>query len=102
MIWFHYHIAGFFAGFILDLLLGDPVWLPHPIRGIGRLIGWLEGWLYPREAERKQERRSGLLLVLLVLAVTGLTAAAVLGAGYLLHPMAGCLLESIIDRKSVV
>lgn len=98
MIWFHYHIAGFFAGFILDLLLGDPVWLPHPIRGIGRLISWLEGWLYPREAERKpqQEQRRGLLLVILVLAVTGLAAAAVLGAGYLLHPMAGCLLESIM------
>lgn len=98
MIWFHYHIAGFFAGFILDLLLGDPAWLPHPIRGIGRLIGWLEGWLYPEGAERKprQEQRRGLLLVSLVLAVTGLAAAAVLGAGYLLHPMAGCLLESIM------
>jgi adenosylcobinamide-phosphate synthase len=30
------------AGFILDLLLGDPPWLPHPVRLIGRLIVWAE------------------------------------------------------------
>ena len=26
------------CGFFLDLLLGDPRWLPHPIRAIGALI----------------------------------------------------------------
>jgi adenosylcobinamide-phosphate synthase len=30
------------AGFILDLLLGDPPWLPHPVRLIGRLAAWAE------------------------------------------------------------
>src|SRR2546425_77786 len=29
-------------GALLDLLLGDPRWLPHPIRGIGLLIETLE------------------------------------------------------------
>ena len=29
-------------GFLLDLLLGDPRWLPHPIRAIGALIAGLE------------------------------------------------------------
>lgn len=29
-------------GFLLDLLLGDPRWLPHPIRAIGALIAALE------------------------------------------------------------
>ena len=27
-----YHIAAMLAGFLMDLLLGDPYWLPHPIR----------------------------------------------------------------------
>ena len=26
----------------VDLVLGDPRWLPHPVRGIGRLAVWLE------------------------------------------------------------
>jgi adenosylcobinamide-phosphate synthase len=26
----------------LDLVVGDPRWLPHPVRGIGRLALWLE------------------------------------------------------------
>jgi adenosylcobinamide-phosphate synthase len=30
------------AGFLLDLLLGDPPWLPHPVRLIGRLVTWAE------------------------------------------------------------
>jgi adenosylcobinamide-phosphate synthase len=30
------------AGFLLDLLLGDPPWLPHPVRLIGRLVVWGE------------------------------------------------------------
>ena len=36
-------------GFILDCMLGDPYWLPHPVRLIGRLISSLEGLLYRPE-----------------------------------------------------
>jgi adenosylcobinamide-phosphate synthase len=35
--------AGSFLGAcILDALLGDPRWVPHPVRGIGRLVAWGE------------------------------------------------------------
>ena len=30
------------AGFFIDLLLGDPRWLYHPVRIIGNSIAWLE------------------------------------------------------------
>jgi len=52
-------------GAMLDLILGDPRWFPHPIRGIGRMIQALETIL------RKvvSERLGGYILVLLVLAV---------------------------------
>ena len=30
------------AGWLLDKALGDPLWLPHPIVGFGRLIAWGE------------------------------------------------------------
>ena len=33
------------AGFALDLLLGDPRWMPHPVVGIGKLITVCERFL---------------------------------------------------------
>jgi adenosylcobinamide-phosphate synthase len=33
------------CAFILDLALGDPAWLPHPVVGLGRWIKHLEGML---------------------------------------------------------
>ncbi len=29
-------------GWLLDLLLGDPAWLPHPVVGFGKMISWGE------------------------------------------------------------
>ncbi len=31
-----------FFAFALDMLMGDPRWLPHPVRGIGKLIGFID------------------------------------------------------------
>ena len=30
------------AAWLLDLLLGDPAWLPHPVVGFGKMIAWGE------------------------------------------------------------
>ena len=30
------------GGFVLDLLLGDPAWMPHPVVAMGRCITSLE------------------------------------------------------------
>lgn len=35
-------------GFLLDLLLGDPLWMPHPVVYMGKAITKLEGFLRPR------------------------------------------------------
>lgn len=56
------------AGFILDLLIGDPRWLPHPICLIGNLISFLEKLL--RSVFGKSSRGllvGGAVLVILVL-----------------------------------
>jgi adenosylcobinamide-phosphate synthase len=61
----HATITAFIIGAALDLLLGDPQWLPHPIRGIGLLISAMERTL----RKLPHERLGGCALVCGVLAV---------------------------------
>lgn len=96
-----YHMLAFFLGFLMDLLFGDPYWLPHPIRLIGSLISGLEKKLLDKQVERneKKERKSGVWLVFLVLFITiCVTAALILGA-YYIHPYVGILVESIMTYQ---
>lgn len=98
-----YHMTAFFLGFLLDLLLGDPYWLPHPIRLIGNLIAALDRKLLgnPEESERNDRRefhRGIVLVVLVLLSVTVVTAALLLG-GYALHTYIGLVLETIMTYQ---
>ena len=68
-------------GFLLDLLLGDPRWLYHPVRIIGNGISLAEKMLralFPKTKEG--ERIAGGVLVLII---TGFSVALPLGILYL-------------------
>ena len=68
------HLTALLLGFGVDLLLGDPRWLPHPVQGIGWLIGKLEAALrrcFP--TTERGERRAGVWLAALTVGLTGLT-----------------------------
>lgn len=75
----------------LDLLLGDPAWLYHPVRLIGRFISFMEGRLRRRGGNL---RRGAVLLTVSTVAVTMAGAAlplwglSLLGRGPLLAGMA--------------
>lgn len=99
-----YHIASMLAGFLMDLLLGDPYWLPHPIRLIGNWISFLEKRLLGSKTEEKhttpeQEQRRGMLLVLAVLSSTVFVTAVLLLGAYRLHPYLGVVIESIMTYQ---
>lgn len=51
--------------FLLDLAIGDPRWLPHPVRLIGKAIAFLEHGLRSRFG-KDQEKIAGVLLVVLI------------------------------------
>ncbi len=60
--------------FFLDLAIGDPLWLPHPVRLIGKSINGLERLLRKVFTAATGERLGGILLVLfLVLPVYFIT-----------------------------
>ena len=99
-----YHITSMLAGFLMDLLLGDPYWLPHPIRLIGNWISFLEKRLLGSKTEEKhttpeQEKRRGMLLVLAVLSSTVFVTAVLLLGAYRLHPYLGAVIESIMTYQ---
>ncbi len=52
-------------GAILDLIIGDPRWLPHPVQGIGLLVRVLENAI----RRISQGRLAGLVLVIIVIDV---------------------------------
>ena len=43
---FNYFVVKFGLAYIIDLILGDPRWLYHPVIIIGKLISFLEKFLY--------------------------------------------------------
>ncbi|MGH9427393.1 MAG: adenosylcobinamide-phosphate synthase CbiB [Terriglobia bacterium] len=51
------------TAFGLDLLLGDPRWLPHPVRWMGKLILCLERRLYRAEVAAGLQKLLGVILV---------------------------------------
>ena len=94
-----YHMIAFGLGFCLDLLLGDPYWLPHPIRLIGNFIGTLEKKMNKKECSEKYLVRAGCGMVALVLLTVLMVTALLLILAYRIHPVAGVILEMIMTYQ---
>lgn len=84
-------------GFFLDLVIGDPEWIYHPIRLIGKLIEITERLLRKDEsaAEGKQ-LRTGILLVVIVVSISTLVPLIIIQLGYRCHFIVGLSIESIL------
>ena len=93
-----YHFFAMFLGFVLDLLFGDPHWLPHPIRLIGNLIASLEK-LNKKELSDTKKFLRGFAMVVVVIAWTTGVAAVILEGAYGLHPAIGCAVETIMTYQ---
>ena len=114
-----YHMIALAIGCVLDLIIGDPHGIPHPVVWIGRLISFLEKKMYPdfeagekaakssgkklyrrdRLSEIRDEKRlkcRGSLLVIIVVVVTVGLTALVLTAAYACHAYAGIAVEAIL------
>ncbi len=62
-------ITIFFA-YLLDLILGDPRWLPHPVRWIGRYISFLEDKIRRFADTPLSEKIGGIFLFIIVIGTT--------------------------------
>jgi adenosylcobinamide-phosphate synthase len=88
-----WHLA---AGYGVDLLVGDPKWLPHPVRFIGYLVSWSEKAYYDATASPVQQRIAGCAFWLLVMVGVCGGTAFVIGFPMLLHRRLGDLVMVLL------
>ncbi len=119
------HIVAYLIACIMDMIIGDPHALPHPVRLIGRLTATLDRLLGPKDmevgghkavaddkgyagdADRDRVtgdhsgtdrilRIKGFMLWLITEAVTIGTVALLLLGAYRIHPAAGIATEAVL------
>ncbi len=90
-------------GALLDLCFGDPQWLWHPVRGMGKLTEWTEAGLRrlfrlraDRDADAGKKKAAGALLAAIVPAVSLAAVWGCLNLAGILHPALRIILEGIV------
>lgn len=82
------------CGFVLDLLLGDPAGLPHPVVYMGRAIAWLEKRLRRRLPDTPRgQLAAGLALAVILPLGTLAVSGGLCWLAWRLHPLLGFALQ---------
>lgn len=89
-----YIVLALCCGYLLDLLIGDPLWLPHPVRFIGWMISRMEMFLrtiFPKT--KSGELAGGAVLAIGVPLLSFALSALLLWAAAQIHPGLAFALE---------
>lgn len=98
-----YHIFAFIAGFVLDLLIGDPHFIPHPVRLIGSFISFLDkrlncdaGYNISEKKLNLIKYKRGMLLAFTVIFATFAMSVIIIVAAYSINLYAGVIAEAVM------
>lgn len=98
-----YHIFAFIAGFVLDLLIGDPHFIPHPVRLIGSLISFCDkrlncdaGYNISEKKLNLIKYKRGVLLAFTVIFATFAISVIIIVAAYSINLYAGVIVEAVM------
>lgn len=98
-----YHILAFIAGFVLDLLIGDPHFIPHPVRLIGSLISFCDkrlncdaGYNISEKKLNLTKYKRGMLLAFTVIFATFAMSVIIIVAAYSINLYAGVIAEAVM------
>ncbi|MBI4776440.1 MAG: cobalamin biosynthesis protein CobD [Deltaproteobacteria bacterium] len=87
--------------FLLDLILGDPRWLPHPVRIIGQVIDRLEIWVRGWAHDDRALRLGGCLMTLLVVAGSFILTWLLIAWFSLLGATAGAVVAVLLGYTTI-
>lgn len=87
--------------FLLDLLIGDPRWLPHPVILIGKFITRMERFLRRPRDTHKQDKLHGVFLVIFVVGLTYVAVWEIVRFFTWLHPYAGYAVSVFLIAQSL-
>ncbi len=82
--------------FLLDLLLGDPANLPHPVRYIGKLIQFLESKFLKLEDTSENQQMMGVFLLIGTVGTVFAFYTALIWVAKIWHPMIGFGIEIFV------
>ncbi len=84
------------AGYIIDLIFGDPRTVPHPVVAIGKLVSFCTDRLLCQDSDAKKKRRNGVIMVVIVECACIAVPLCILYLAYKLHFVAGIVIEGIM------
>jgi len=84
MLWAQVAIA-----YVLDLAIGDPKRIPHPVVLMGRLISYLEGKILSQDMDKTKKRLAGTAVVIIVVGISAAVTWGIIHLSYLLDRRLG-------------
>lgn len=100
-IYAHHIAVSLLAGFLLDCLLGDPHFFPHPVRFMGKMISFFEKRLRNPQNSPKIQKFKGLILVLALILASFSLPYAILFVAKLVSPILFLAIESLMCYQCI-
>lgn len=91
------HLIALSLAYVIDLAIGDPKWLPHPVRSIGKMVAFIdEKWNVG-----SMQKGKGIFLVMIVTVFVFSITLILLKVMYSIHFIAGIAVESSILSTTI-
>lgn len=95
-----YHLIAFQLGFVFDLIFGDPEFMPHPVRLIGKLILSLENFFIGKKGSEKilshrTKKNYGIFTEIIVCFSSIILVVIIFITSYKINLIFGCIIEGV-------
>lgn len=91
------HLIALSLAVIIDRIIGDPRWFPHPVIGMGKLIAYFD----KRLNKGRRKRMKGLVMLLSLLFIVGFLSFFIVWFAYFLHYYIGIFVEAFLIATTI-